>query len=88
MAIGEYEFGTDSIEIMTVVSGSMDIKLPDSNDWKTFQAGENFEVAKGVKFGVRIERELSLPLQIKSDKVEQKACITFSILVDRFLFCE
>ncbi len=59
MAIGEYEFGTDSIEIMTVVSGSMDIKLPDSNDWQTFQAGESFEVAKGVKFGVRIEMETS-----------------------------
>ncbi len=59
MAVGEYEFGTDSIEIMTVVSGSMDIKLPDSNDWKTFQAGESFEVAKGVKFGVRIETETS-----------------------------
>jgi len=59
MAVGKYEFGTDSIEIMTVVSGSMDIKLPDSNDWKTFQAGESFEVAKGVKFGVRIETETS-----------------------------
>ncbi len=59
MAVGEYEFGTDSIEIMTVVSGSMDIKLPDSNDWKTFQAGESFEVAKGVKFGVHIKTETS-----------------------------
>ena len=32
MAVGEYEFGTDTIEIMTVVSGSMDIKLPHSNE--------------------------------------------------------
>lgn len=59
MAVGEYEFGTDSIEIMTVVSGQMDIKLPDSNNWKTFLAGESFEVAKGVKFGVRIATETS-----------------------------
>ncbi len=59
MAVGEYEFGTDSVEIMTVVSGSMDIKLPDSDEWKTFQAGESFQVAKGVKFGVRVSVETS-----------------------------
>ncbi|MBL4903417.1 MAG: pyrimidine/purine nucleoside phosphorylase [Desulfocapsa sp.] len=59
MAIGEYEFGTDSIEIMSVVSGSMDIKLPGSDEWKTFLAGDSFEVAKGVKFGVRITTETS-----------------------------
>jgi purine/pyrimidine-nucleoside phosphorylase len=59
MGIGEYEFGTDSIEIMSVVSGSMDIKLPGSDQWKTFLAGDSFEVAKGVKFGVRIKTETS-----------------------------
>jgi purine/pyrimidine-nucleoside phosphorylase len=59
MAVGEYEFGTDSVETMTVVSGSMDIKLPGSDEWKTFQAGESFEVAKGVTFGVRIQSETS-----------------------------
>jgi purine/pyrimidine-nucleoside phosphorylase len=59
MAIGEYEFGTDSIEIMSVVSGDMDIKLPGSDEWKNFQAGESFEVAKGVRFGVRIQVETS-----------------------------
>lgn len=59
MAVGEYTFGTDSVEIMTVVSGTMDIKLPDSDEWKTFQAGESFEVEKGVKFGVRVTTETS-----------------------------
>ncbi|MCF8057353.1 MAG: pyrimidine/purine nucleoside phosphorylase [Desulfocapsa sp.] len=59
MAVGEYEFGTDSIEIMTVVSGSMDIKLPGNDEWTTFQPGESFEVAKGVRFGVRIQVETS-----------------------------
>jgi uncharacterized protein YaiE (UPF0345 family) len=59
MAVGEYEFGTGSVEIMSVVSGSMDIKLPGSDQWKTFQAGESFEVVKGVKFGVRIATETS-----------------------------
>jgi len=59
MAVGEYEFGTGSVEIMSVVSGSMDIKLPETDTWKTFTAGESFEVAKDVKFGVRITQETS-----------------------------
>ncbi len=59
MAAGEYEFGTASIEIMTVVSGSMDIFLPNSDTWQTFQAGQSFEVAKGVKFGVRTGGDVS-----------------------------
>ncbi len=57
MAAGEYEFGTGSIEIMTVVSGVMDIKLPGSDNWKTIQTGESFEVAANVKFGVRMQVE-------------------------------
>ncbi|AGF76874.1 hypothetical protein UWK_00289 [Desulfocapsa sulfexigens DSM 10523] len=59
MAVGEYEFGTGSVEIMSVVSGSMDIKLPETDTWQTFTAGESFEVAKDVKFGVRITQETS-----------------------------
>lgn len=59
MAVGEYTFGTDSIEIMTVVSGSMETKLPGSDEWKTFRKGESFEVEKGVKFAVRIAVETS-----------------------------
>ena len=59
MAVGEYEFGTDTVEIMTVVSGSMDIKLPGSSDWQSYRAGESFEVAKGVRFGVRVAVESS-----------------------------
>lgn len=57
MAPGEYEFGTSTVEIMTVVSGAMNIKLPGSDAWKTIQCGENFEVAANVKFGVRMHSE-------------------------------
>jgi hypothetical protein len=57
MAPGEYEFGTSSVEIMSVISGAMDIQLPGSDAWKTIQAGESFEVAAKVKFGVRMQVE-------------------------------
>ncbi len=54
MAPGEYEFGTSTVEIMRVVSGSMDIRLPGSDNWTTYIAGDSFSVDKDVKFGVRI----------------------------------
>ena len=57
MAAGEYEFGTGSVEIMSVISGAMEVKLPGMDSWKPFQAGESFKVKKDVTFGVRIEKE-------------------------------
>ena len=59
MAAGEYEFGTETVEIMTVVSGEMDIKFPGSNEWQSFAAGEQFEVEKNIRFGVRIKADTS-----------------------------
>ena len=57
MAPGDYEFGTSSIEIMSVIAGAMDIKLPGTEKWQTVKAGESFEVAANVKFGVRMQVE-------------------------------
>ena len=57
MAPGEYEFGTASVEIMSVISGAMEVKLPGATSWKSITASERFEVAANVKFGVRIEVE-------------------------------
>ncbi|MDO8948786.1 MAG: pyrimidine/purine nucleoside phosphorylase [Desulfocapsaceae bacterium] len=57
MAPGEYEFGTSSVEIMSVISGTMEVKLPESEKWQTIMANEGFEVAANVKFGVRIQGE-------------------------------
>jgi len=59
MAAGEYEFGTDTVEIMTVVTGAMEIKMPGSDEWQNFVAGDRFEVEKNVRFGVRIQADTS-----------------------------
>lgn len=59
MAPGEYEFGTDTVEIMTVTSGSLDVKLPGAAEWKTFAAGASFTVPANVRFGVRAAGETS-----------------------------
>ncbi len=53
MAAGEYEFGTSTIEIMTVISGELTVLLPGESEWKTYKKFESFVVAKDVKFKVK-----------------------------------
>lgn len=55
MAKGEYEFGTSSVEYMTVTSGKMDVMLPGETTWKTYGEFETYMVPKDVKFKVRVE---------------------------------
>ena len=55
MAPGEYEFGTSSIEFMTVISGSMDVLLPGDTEWKTYKIFETYRVEKNSKFKLKIE---------------------------------
>ncbi|MBC7363557.1 MAG: pyrimidine/purine nucleoside phosphorylase [Candidatus Aminicenantes bacterium] len=59
MAAGEYEFGTSSQEIMTVITGRMIVKLPNSNEWQEFKAGEKFVVPPNQKFQLKIPAEAS-----------------------------
>ncbi|MCX6268301.1 MAG: pyrimidine/purine nucleoside phosphorylase [Bacteroidetes bacterium] len=54
MAAGEYEFGTSTVEHMTVISGSMVVQLPDEQDWKEFKPFDMFIVPKDRKFKLRI----------------------------------
>jgi purine/pyrimidine-nucleoside phosphorylase len=52
MEKGEYEFGTSSVEYMTVISGVMKVLLPGQSDWKSFNQHETFIVEKDAKFKV------------------------------------
>ena len=51
IAPGEYHFGTDSPERMTVVSGELEAKIGDV--WLTYPAGTSFEVPGKSGFDVR-----------------------------------
>ncbi|WP_199507271.1 MULTISPECIES: pyrimidine/purine nucleoside phosphorylase [unclassified Psychrobacter] len=57
MSVGEYEFDTSEFETMTVVSGALTVKLPDTDDWQTFNAGEQFNVEANKSFGVKVDVE-------------------------------
>jgi uncharacterized protein YaiE (UPF0345 family) len=55
MAKGEYEFGTSTVEIMTVISGKLSILQPGEKEWKTYKKFESFKVDKGIKFKVKCD---------------------------------
>lgn len=57
MAAGEYEFGTSTMEIMTVISGKLSIMLPGDKDWKVYKKFESFVVEKDSKFKVKAEED-------------------------------
>ena len=54
MAPGEYEFGTSSIEYMTVVSGQLVVQLPGETEWKTVKEGDAFEVPANSVFKLKV----------------------------------
>lgn len=54
MEKGEYDFGTDCLEIMTVVAGHLTVKLPGSSTWQEFPAGSSFEVPGGARFQLQV----------------------------------
>jgi hypothetical protein len=65
MAGGEYEFNTSTLEIMTVVSGLLTVKLPGKENWESFAAGQAFTVPAGNKFQLKVAGESSYLCQYK-----------------------
>ncbi len=59
MAAGEYEFGTATIEFMTVTSGVMSVQQPGETEWKDYKEFETFRVEKDVKFKVKVSCDTS-----------------------------
>ncbi|MDY0152304.1 MAG: pyrimidine/purine nucleoside phosphorylase [Candidatus Cloacimonas sp.] len=57
MDIGDYEFGTNTVEYMSVVSGAMNVLLPGETEWKVFAAGETFIVAANTKFQLQVKEQ-------------------------------
>ena len=55
MMPGEYEFGTDTNELMEIQVGEMEVLLPGADDWQTFAAGDSFEVPKDTKFKLKVK---------------------------------
>lgn len=54
MQPGEFSFNTNEKEIMEILSGDLDVLLPGAPGWKTFAAGDSFEVPAHAKFELRV----------------------------------
>ncbi|MGE4396024.1 MAG: pyrimidine/purine nucleoside phosphorylase [Sulfurimonas sp.] len=54
MLPGEYTFGTKEAEIMEMMSGELDIRLP-GEDWKTLSTPESFNVPANSSFDLRVK---------------------------------
>lgn len=59
MSAGEYEFDTSQKEHVTIVSGSMDIKLPGEHDYQTVHQGSSFNVSANVTFHVKVAADVA-----------------------------
>ena len=55
MDVGEYHFGTEAPERMTVVAGELIVQLPGA-PWATYVAGSSFEVPGNSAFDLKVER--------------------------------
>ena len=53
MEEGEYEFGTSTHETMIVIEGELVAQLPNETGWKSYKAGDSFEVEANVVFKVK-----------------------------------
>lgn len=54
MMPGEYTFNTAEAEIMEMMSGELDIRLP-GEDWKTLNTPETFNVPANSSFDLKIK---------------------------------
>jgi len=50
---GEYAFDTSKNEVMTVLSGTLTVQLPNSEDWIDYSSGQSFAIAANQVFHVK-----------------------------------
>jgi purine/pyrimidine-nucleoside phosphorylase len=54
MLPGNYDFNTDSKEIIEILSGNLEVLITDAEGWKTVKGGDVFEVPAQSKFSLNV----------------------------------
>lgn len=54
MTKGEYEFGTEAAEVMSVVAGELIVKLPGEHEFTSYKSGSSFSVPANSKFQLQV----------------------------------
>lgn len=57
MQEGEYEFDTETKEVVTVVSGSLEVFFAEYDEWEEFDSGSTFEIPAKSKFKVKVAQD-------------------------------
>ncbi len=55
MLVGEYEFNTISREILEIISGKLNFKIDDTDNWQLIEEGMSFNVPKNSLFKVKVK---------------------------------
>ncbi|KIM12777.1 MAG: hypothetical protein KU37_02595 [Sulfuricurvum sp. PC08-66] len=56
MMPGEYTFGTSQHEVMEILAGDVDVRLPNSSEWLKYTENTVFEVPANTSFDVRVHK--------------------------------
>jgi uncharacterized protein YaiE (UPF0345 family) len=54
MLPGDYEFGTDTVEIMEILAGELKVLLPGESDWREIRGEGVFTVPAKTKFKLQV----------------------------------
>lgn len=54
MLPGEYTFNTDKAELMEILAGDAEVKLPGSDDWQKVNEGDTFTVPAKSAFAIKV----------------------------------
>ena len=54
MLPGNYEFSTETRELMEIISGKLNLKLQNDEDWKLIKDGMDFNIPKNSSFKVEV----------------------------------
>lgn len=57
MSPGNYEFSTGKAEIMTIISGELEVKFLGKTTWEKFPAGKKFNVDSNSKFQLKVTQD-------------------------------
>ena len=55
MQPGEYTFNTAAPELMEILAGDLEVKLPGSSDWQSIKGGESFHVPANAAFTMKVK---------------------------------
>lgn len=54
MLPGDYEFGTDCVEIMEILAGDLKVLLPGESEWLHIKGAGEFKVPANTKFKLQV----------------------------------